>query len=273
MKRLIQVLMILSLSYSLFSQTKMFISTTSGTDSVWLSDVKSIYFKTYLTLPTDSLVAYYPFNGTLQDSSSKKRNLTFQGGTLTYTTDRKGNSNGAVFMDGSSRLYNNSSIGLKSNGDATISAWILPARYSVSGSNDRYTSIAIYDFSNERSIRLWTDSSGLGFPSLPIGNKLIAETLPTSGQQYDAYYLTNNTTTWMHAVSIIRSDSIEIWINGIKQQSTKINGSGSYFSDGMSIGGNNSGNSSQHYKGKIDDVRFYSRALSPAEILALYNDW
>jgi hypothetical protein len=49
MKRIITILIVLSFSSIAFSQTKMFINKTSGTDSLWLSDVKSITFKIYST--------------------------------------------------------------------------------------------------------------------------------------------------------------------------------------------------------------------------------
>jgi hypothetical protein len=47
MKQFFLLFLSISVSYSTFAQTKMYINKTSGTDSVWLSDIKSINFKTY----------------------------------------------------------------------------------------------------------------------------------------------------------------------------------------------------------------------------------
>ena len=51
-------------------------------------------------IPTDDLVAYYPFNGNANDESGNGNNGTIFRATL--TTDRFGNANRAYSFDGSS---------------------------------------------------------------------------------------------------------------------------------------------------------------------------
>jgi len=47
MKHLFIFLAVLSVACSAYSQTKMFINKTTGTDSLWLSEIRNITFKTY----------------------------------------------------------------------------------------------------------------------------------------------------------------------------------------------------------------------------------
>ena len=56
MKRSFFTLLFISFSLQAFSQTQMIINKTSGTDSIWLSEIKSITFKTYLTSSSLSIV-------------------------------------------------------------------------------------------------------------------------------------------------------------------------------------------------------------------------
>ena len=56
MKRSFYTILILCSSLQAFSQTQMIINKTSGTDSIWLSDIKSITFKTFPTSSSVSIV-------------------------------------------------------------------------------------------------------------------------------------------------------------------------------------------------------------------------
>jgi len=50
-------------------------------------------------VPTNVLIAYYPFNGNANDESGYSNNGTVQGG-VTWTSDRFGNTNSAALLDG-----------------------------------------------------------------------------------------------------------------------------------------------------------------------------
>ncbi len=105
-----------------FSQTKMYINKTVGTDSIALSDIKSITFKTFGLPPTNGLVAYYPFIGNANDASGNGNNGTVNGATL--TTDRFGSANKAYNFDGSSsyvQVADNPMLDL--TGDFSLSLW------------------------------------------------------------------------------------------------------------------------------------------------------
>ena len=74
-------------------------------------------------IPTNGLVAWYPFNGNANDSSGNGNHGTNNGATL--TTDRFGNANSAYTFDGKGNdITSGSSTTLAINMYATISAWI-----------------------------------------------------------------------------------------------------------------------------------------------------
>ena len=222
------------------------------------------------SLPTDGLVAYYGLNGNSLDDSGHSQDLIGTG-TIQFATDRFAAVSGAIYFDGSSRLHSPNALGIPSSSGASVSAWILPERYYGNGSYS-YAAIAIYDHANERSIRLWVDSSHYqNVPSLPSGNKILASTLASNGQESLSYSLTNNVAHWMNAVVVVRSDSLQLWIDGELQGTQSVNGTGSYFDNGFSIGGNQSSDT-QLFKGRVDDVRVYARSLTRLEIQHLYHE-
>ncbi|MEK7464661.1 MAG: LamG-like jellyroll fold domain-containing protein [Patescibacteria group bacterium] len=76
---------------------------------------------------------------------------------------------------------------------------------------------------------------------------------------------------WHHAVGVVSSTEMQIWVDGVLRQSrTDYPGGQSHTSVNHRIGGN--GTSPRGWSGFIDDARIYNRALTPAEILTLYNN-
>jgi len=79
---------------------------------------------TFAQIPTDSLVAYYPFNGNANDESGNGNNGIVNGATL--TADRFGNANSAYSFDGVSNyieVADNSTLNFGTN-DFSISMWL-----------------------------------------------------------------------------------------------------------------------------------------------------
>jgi concanavalin A-like lectin/glucanase superfamily protein len=79
---------------------------------------------------------------------------------------------------------------------------------------------------------------------------------------------------WYHLVGVGTNKTYSFYINGMLQQSQHVSNMGSLSSDSHTIGTmfDNGGLYYNHYmNGAIDELRIYNRALSVAEILALYN--
>ena len=73
-------------------------------------------------VPTNGLVAYYPFDGNANDDSGNGNNGTVNGATL--TTDRFGNANSAYSFDGQSyiRVPHTNMLNF-GTGDYSLSVW------------------------------------------------------------------------------------------------------------------------------------------------------
>jgi hypothetical protein len=79
---------------------------------------------------------------------------------------------------------------------------------------------------------------------------------------------------WYHLVGVGNNKTYSFYINGGLQQSQLVTNMGTLSSDSHTIGTmfDNGGLYYNHYlNGSVDEMRIYSRALSAAEILALYN--
>jgi hypothetical protein len=252
MKRILLLLIVLCFSTSVYSQTKMFISKTGGTDSVWLSDVKSIYFKTYNSpIPSQGLMAWYPFNGNTNDESGNNHK-TYPIGT-TLTTDRFGNSNKALSFNGTSDYLvtdTTSSFVLKDS--ATMSVWINPTkagdviRIKSKSANDGFEIASSY----VGQIDAWASIDlGLTDTSNSIGlNK------------------------WYHIVAVLKSKSLELYVNNVLVKNPTSVNTFSMSSPAFLMIGKHPLNSFSFFGGFIDDIRIYNRALSIGEIQSLYNE-
>jgi hypothetical protein len=78
--------------------------------------------------------------------------------------------------------------------------------------------------------------------------------------------------TWHHVVGLHNGTQWKIYVDGVNVATTADNDGALSSTANASIGGAYiSGTPSRFFPGKIDDVRVYNRALSDAEILALYS--
>lgn len=81
---------------------------------------------------------------------------------------------------------------------------------------------------------------------------------------------------WRHLAAVFNddADTFKLYLNGVEVGSYATSQSISYAGLGGNtvIGRHGNGQTSYDFNGKIDDVRIYTRALCPAEILDIYND-
>ena len=102
MKKIMFSLIILSMVFTL-GQNKMYIWKNSAiTDSMNITKDLKISFKNASpTIPTEGLVAWYPFNGSANDESGHALNGTTNSG-VTWGIDRHGNQSTAALFNGTS---------------------------------------------------------------------------------------------------------------------------------------------------------------------------
>ncbi|CAN5322876.1 hypothetical protein BH10PAT1_BH10PAT1_1780 [soil metagenome] len=106
------------------------------------------------------------------------------------------------------------------------------------------------------------DEVDLGFKSSNIivskygGTTLVSATPPTAG-------------VWNHIVYVFDGLTHYLYINGVLQNTSTVSPNTGWSISHISIGSNKG--VSQFFSGTLDDVRYYNRALSPAEVNNLYN--
>jgi hypothetical protein len=267
MKRSILMLLLFYCSPPVLAQTKMIINKTNGTDSVWLSDIKSISFKTYLSDTTQGrLVAWYPFNGNANDSSGNGNNGTINGATL--TTDRFANSNSAYLF----------------NGSASIS---IPELFPASCAAFTFAVWVMKDFTDINTHQILYKGLDQGEASLCITNLNnyavvgFGVNLETGIYGAQNWYFVNypdtlKINTYYFIVGrYIKGQKVELLINGRSVGSSAVPDlpltqwpTHSY----SAIGVHTTFPTTTGWKGAIDDVRVYNRALSDEEIQSLYHE-
>jgi hypothetical protein len=206
-------------------------------------------------VPTNGLVAYYPFNGNANDASINALNGTNGGATL--TTDRFGNPISAYSFIGGTyiNILDNS---LFNTSQGTWSAWYCftaPSGgngYGLIGKGSNFTSnLGILENQNNISSKIsWVSNQ--------------ASSLPPSRTMNGNWH--NYVLTWDNSTGIIKGYSDGVLL-GQATYNTSFN-----LNNGKNIRIGRSDESYwQSYNGKADDFGIWNRVLTQSEITNLYN--
>ena len=217
-------------------------------------------FATLTLPPTNGLVGYWSFTGNANDESGYNHNGTVTGAVL--TSNRMEASNSAYSFDGLSDYIYITNSSLVSGGYATISIWVktdgLGTYYPIISGNQNDYNI----FIEKDSVMLWI-----------VTNKPTGSSPCTSFTTKYGYLPPNQ---WNHIVMTYDGTTLKMFINNILSKSSPATGQiWTPQSDYLAFGVyflNGSPNATNTYKGKLDDVRIYNRALSTDEINALYHE-
>ena len=228
-----------------------------------------------LPLPTfgatidDGLIAYYPFTGNANDASTNGNNGTVVGAQL--TTDRNGVPNQAYLFNGTSD-YINIGQGVKPNFPLTITAWIYP----TATDGESYTIFRSGTFSTTGSYSgVMFEYDGYGFLYGYIGSGAYTNTANYRGRQmpYPPGVISPN--QWTHvALAWTDFQTTKFYVNGVLQTSQTLGfGSGTSIvntppTDGA-IGIRDNPSYPAAFRGKLDEIRVYSRELTAGEISTL----
>ncbi|MDR6340687.1 gliding motility-associated-like protein [Filimonas zeae] len=210
----------------------------------------------------NGLIGYYPFNGNANDASGNNIHGTVSGAQL--TTDRFGNANGAYRFNGStsyiqlpfSQLYNfkptdaySLSVWIQHEAGSGPRAMIVKSPYAANFHNSQWNyGIYLSDFDQVHS----------GYhDNLPVKST----TSLTAGE-----------TCWYLVTSTYDNGRWKLYING-KQESEDLSQARKILQDGVSsiVFGRKGEANGDYYKGKLDEVRIYNRALNKEEVAALYT--
>ncbi len=224
------------------------------------------YFILFLFFGTMSLFAqppaYVPTQGLLSwwgmenanDATSNGNTLTAY--NLTPTTDRFGSTNSAYSFNGSTSYLTRSSFShtFTQAGSFSVSVWVKKGTTTAG--------VAIMSGS----------TASLNFVWLVQCNTSVG--IFGTNKQQSAWFWTNATTNyvlneWEHYVGVYSANTMTFYRNGVLQGSTnnthsKVNQTNMPIWIGRGVSGN-------YFNGSIDDIGIWNRALTPAEVVTLYE--
>lgn len=209
----------------------------------------------FAQIPTNGLVAYYPFNGNANDFSGNNNNGQLYGG-LVLTEDRFGNSNSAYLFDGVNDYIvcptNNFPIGGTAR---SISVWIKSPNMAV----------------GNKMLLGWGSPTNFKMSALAMGRG----NLPSRklmywgwGDDFDTQMQLQDN-VWYHIVYTYENNLGKLYVNGSLDNSANLypntpSGTSFYIGDFTTVCNN--------FNGIIDDIRIYNRTLSNSEVQDLYNE-
>jgi len=128
---------------------------------------------------------------------------------------------------------------------------------------------------NAVSVAFWfkTNQTGdliffMGCGDFLVGNNnpmvSLAISLPGTNSAYGSY----TSDVWTHYAGTYDGTDIKVYINGLLAESKNHPGTISGLNENLFIG---SRNGSEFWEGSLDDLFIYDKALSPAEVVQLYN--
>jgi hypothetical protein len=217
-----------------------------------------------IPIPSNGLIGYWPFNGNANDESGNSNNGVRN--QVSETLDRFGNSNAAFYFDGvtSSIDINIPNVPIN-NSPRTISGWFKGDSSLFLGSKSY---ICIFNYGQMSSLSRF---------SLYLYSKGYLNTITGSDfNNSDNVSIQNNhlDSKWYFFTIVYDGSSLRLYVNGelastflnpisvqLKTTNTVFRIGKRTLEDGID----------ENFKGAIDDVAIYNRALTQDEITTLYN--
>jgi hypothetical protein len=200
------------------------------------------------------LVAHWKFDEgtgtTVSDSSGNGNTGTLINGPLWSV----GKMRNALYFDGTDdnvTVLDSNSLDL--SGSFTLSAWVNPA-----SSFTDFRSILVKNY----KYYLYASVAGYCGDGSPLGgfeettNQLVCEPSPLS------------VNTWTHLTLVSTGSTLTLYRDGVAVANSSVSGIASSTNGTLQIGASEFG---EYFKGLIDEVRIYSRALTATEVQGIYQ--
>jgi hypothetical protein len=222
-------------------------------------------FSSFSQIPTAGLIGGWPFTGNAQDMSGSGNHGAVTGAIL--TTDRFGAPNCAYNFNGTNNYITMLTAGPTGSISRSVSFWERSTNTVTIGNPP-----VGFNYGQPGSGGTFEINFNYGCQAVGFDNS-------TSAVMHGSSIINNG--QWHHIVAILNSTigimtgNVEIYIDGVLQSGISCSVSGT-----TSIVNTNSilpvrigcDYSNRYFKGDLDDFYFYNRALTPSEVLQLYND-
>lgn len=195
------------------------------------------------------LVAYYPFSGNAKDQSGEQNDGVVSGASL--TADRHGAENSAYGFDGVSdfiQIADSSSLRISAN--ISISCWI---RYDSNPST--YEDIVM------------KGNTAYGFQFSPSGGSVLFHLTSGGWRNLDSFFSPAKG-VWCHLVGTYDGQMQKVYVNGVLTNSSLWTGTIETNNAPLFVGYQVAADNA-FYKGFVDEIRVYNRALTPTEVQIL----
>ena len=221
-------------------------------------------------VPTEGLVAYYPFNGNANDASGNGNHGTVNGATL--ANDQNGNDNKAYEFNvnesaswGSPQEEIEIDFSTSMNSNLlSLSAWVNP-REKPSPYNDRSHSIfGRWEGGVQNEIfRFVVGNDNALYFQISDGNNNI-ENYSGGNVPYDS---------WTHVSAVLNEKNIKLYVNGQKvSDELFVNNINTTGNSDLTIASMPMSNGTWYFfDGHLDEMGYWNRALSEQEIQNLYT--
>lgn len=205
-------------------------------------------------IPTNGLVAWYPFNGTANDMSGTGNHGTVSGAIL--TVDRSGNNNSAYSFNGNSdfiEVSDNQSIDFTNQ--MSFCAWYKPdlpvqETQMILGKGWSFSHTGFYNFGIHQ-----------GGPAFGLNDGV---------QNYAAWYSTPVVDGWHFIVGTYDGTILKIYVDGVKKEEVSATLSLQNSQNTPLSIGREAVDLGRYFAGDIDDIAMWNRPLTQQEITQLY---
>jgi hypothetical protein len=212
-------------------------------------------------VPTNGLVGYWPLDASANDISGNAHDFTVYGPVA--TTDRRGNTSSAYQFDGDNDYMQ---VNIDQTNAYSLSAWVRIQDATVLNGLFQYKYACI----RGGGIAVAGNYGQLGSTAIACGECSVAPCSAWSTDRTDLYNLGSG--TWRHiVVTVDGTDKFRYYVDGVLRD-TYTNAELITDYDALPfILGKVHDENVYYFDGKIDDAGMWDRALTAAEISALYE--
>ncbi|WP_264552715.1 LamG-like jellyroll fold domain-containing protein [Flavobacterium sp. N2038] len=210
-------------------------------------------------VPTNGLIAYYPFDNNANDVSGNQNNGTVNGAIL--TEDRNAKPNSAYSFNGINNYIDAIVTNIpKNNAPRTISGWFKTNTPNTGENQD----VCIFNYGT---------LSKLQRVSLTIYSKAYLQSVTGPDFTSDDFYVNNYnylSNDWYFFTLTYNGTKVSLYVNGefVSEKNAALNTTNNLFRIGKRISGDTT---NEYFKGIIDDLGIWNRVLTPEEISAMYT--